>query len=174
MQKLHHGPGDGVVLHVQIQPLFSQQLQHGLVRGLVGEILDRLLRQQLPQREAAFQVEGDKDGLLQIVQLLQQGNELLGHVARTATTAVWTQEENREALEAEGWRCWQGTVDAVPRARERGAAYAQRMVDAIGTRSRSVYLTLDDSTATAGVLSAALERFKNEEYTVVTPIETRI
>ena len=105
---------------------------------------------------------------------LKQGNRLLGHVARTAATAVRVPEELREELQSEGWRCWEGTVDALPRARERGAAYAQRMTDAIGTRSRSVYLTLDDSVSTAGVLAAALDEFRNQEYTVVTPIETRI
>lgn len=105
---------------------------------------------------------------------LQQGNELLAHAARTAATAVWVPEEAREELENEGWRCWEGNLDAAPRDRERGVAYAQRIVDAIGTRSRSVYLTLDDTPTVADVLGAALDRFQNEDYTVVTPIETRI
>lgn len=105
---------------------------------------------------------------------LERGNRLLGHIARTAATCVWAPEEHSQQLQQAGWRCWQGTLDAGVRDKERPASYAQRMVNAIGTRSRSVYLTLDDSSATAGVLAAALDRFENEEYTVVTPIETRI
>ena len=104
---------------------------------------------------------------------LERGNELLGRIARTAATAAYAADELRTELESADWRCWDETFNAVPRGQERPAGYAQRILNAIGTRNRSVYLTLDDSDATANVLETALQRFEEQEYTIVTPIETR-
>lgn len=105
---------------------------------------------------------------------LERGNEMLGRIARTAAVAVCVSDELRQELEEQGWCCWDETMNAVPRERERPTAYAQRMVNAIGSRSRSLYLTLDDSAQTASVLDTALQHFEAQEYTIVTPIETRL
>lgn len=105
---------------------------------------------------------------------LEQGNAWLKHIARTAAVSVCVPEELRSELEERGWRCWDESISAVPRGQERAVGYAQRMVNAIGKKSRSLYLTLDDSVATASVLGPTLARFGDEEYTIVTPIETRL
>ena len=105
---------------------------------------------------------------------LEQGNRLLRGIARTTATAVYAPDELHSELEEQGWRCWDETLQAVPNEQERSAAYAQRMINAIGNRKRSVYLTLDDSARTASVLDTVLQRFKDQEYTIVTPIETRL
>ena len=111
-------------------------------------------------------------------QLLTQANEILRHVARTGATAALVPDDQRQTLKDEGWVCWRETVDARPRENERSAAYTQRVLRAIGTRSRTVYVTLDDSERTArllpGLLSGLLEPSGQEAYRLLAPVETRL
>lgn len=107
-------------------------------------------------------------------QELAQGNRLLAVAARTAATAAYVPAEQRQDLEEDNWVCWQDTVNGSLRRGERAAAYAQRMVNAIGTARRTVYLTLDDSAATAQALSALLGRLEKDGYTILAPLETRM
>jgi len=110
--------------------------------------------------------------------ILTRANELLGHVARTGATAALVPEGQSKALEEENWVCWRETVDARPRENERASAYAQRILRAVGTRSRTVYLTLDDTDDTARVLpellSTLLDASGQEEYRLLLPAETRL
>lgn len=105
--------------------------------------------------------------------LLAQGNQALAHIVRTAATAALVPADQRGALEADGWACWQETTSGLPRQAERPAAYAQRILRAMDTR-RTVRLTLDDSGSTAQALPALLEQLAQEEYRVLLPIETRL
>ena len=107
-------------------------------------------------------------------QALAQGNHLLAVTAYTAATAVHAPAEQRQELEGHDWVCWQDTVNGSVRSGERAAAYAQRMVNAMGTGRRTVYLTLDDSAATAQVLSTLLGRLEQDGYTMLSPLETRM
>lgn len=104
---------------------------------------------------------------------LAQGNHALSHIARTAATAVLAPSDQRTALEADDWVCWQETTNGLPREGERSSAYVQRILRAMGSR-RTVRLTLDDSVQTARVLRTLLEQLSQEEYRVLLPIETRL
>lgn len=107
---------------------------------------------------------------------MEKGNELLSHIARTAATGTLAPQEQREALEAESWACWRETVNGTPRANERAAAAVQRILRGIGTRSRTVRVTLDDSTATAnllpGLLDSLSQQGNQEAFRVILPVET--
>lgn len=105
--------------------------------------------------------------------LLTQGNQTLTHIARTAATAALVPADQRGALEEDGWACWQETTSGLPRENERGAAYAQRILRAMGTR-RTVRLTVDDSGRTAQLLPALLEQLDPQAYRVLLPLETRL
>ena len=107
-------------------------------------------------------------------QQLQQGNDLLALTARTAATAVFAPEEQRQELEKDNWVCWRDTLNGSARTSERAVSYAQRMVNALGTGRRAVYLTLDDSTATARVIGTLLNRIEETGYTMLAPLETRM
>ena len=107
-------------------------------------------------------------------QQLQQGNRLLALTARTAATAVFAPEEQRQELEKDNWVCWRDTQNGSVRTSERAASYVQRMVNALGDGRRTVYLTLDDSAATARVITALLERLEEDGYTILAPLETRM
>lgn len=118
------------------------------------------------------------DTVVESRRLLTRANEILHHVVRTGATAALVPDEQRQALEGENWACWRETVDARPRENERSAAYTQRIIRAIGTRSRTVYVTLDDSRRTAqmlpGLLSELLGATGKETYRVLLPVETRL
>lgn len=104
--------------------------------------------------------------------LLTRGNELLAHIARTAATAALVPSDQRGALKEEGWACWQETTNALPRGQERAAAYAQRILNAMGTR-RTARLILDDSSQTARVLPTLFQQLEQNECRVLLPLETR-
>ena len=110
--------------------------------------------------------------------LLTRANETLRHVARTGATAALVPDDQRQVLEDEGWVCWRETVDARPRENERQSAYVQRILRAVGTRSRTVYITQDDSERTArmlpGLLNGLLEPSGQEGYRMIAPVETRL
>jgi len=107
---------------------------------------------------------------------MEIGNGFLSHIARTAATGTLAPEEQRETLEAENWACWRETVDGLPRNNERAAAAVQRILRGIGTRSRTVRVTLDDSVATANLLPGLLDSLSRqgnrEEFRVILPMET--
>lgn len=109
---------------------------------------------------------------------LTQANELLGHVARTGATAALVPEGQIRTMEEENWVCWRETMDARPRENERASTYAQRILRSIGTRSRTVYLTLDDSRDTArvlpGLLSGLLDASGQKEFHILPPVETKL
>lgn len=109
---------------------------------------------------------------------LTRANEMLSHVARTGATAALVPARHVQELEEEHWICWQETVDARPRENERASAYAQRILRTAGARSRTVYLTLDDSGESARVLpsllNGLLDTSGKEAFRVIQPIETRL
>lgn len=107
-------------------------------------------------------------------QQLRQANYLLAQTVRTAATAVLVPQEQRQGLEKDNWVCWRDSQNGAVRTSERAAAYAQRMVNGLGTGNRTVYLTLDDSEATAGVVGALLDRLDSDGYTMLAPLETRM
>lgn len=105
---------------------------------------------------------------------LSRGNELLQHIACTAATVAMVPSGQRAELEGNGWVCWRQTADGTPRSGERATTYINRLTRLIGTQERAVYLTLDDSTTTANVLDGALKELIKREYTIVTPLESRL
>ena len=72
----------------------------------------------------------------------------------TAGEALW------EGWEAEGWVCWQESLDAVPLDGEQSAAsYSYGVLRQLGRAAlNSAYVTLDDSRQTADVLPALLRQ----------------
>jgi len=157
-----------------LESILDSMVRHQ-VHGLFLFTPEQLAQQDDLVRRAVGQ--GHTIGILaeeNTQEALNSGNELLGHVARTATTVALVPEGQRAQLEEQGWICWRQTVDGRPRQGERSAAYVQRVTRLIGDRSRTVYLTLDDSVATAGAINAVLTEFADREYTVITPLESRL
>lgn len=161
--------GDG------LESILNTLDRHG-VRALFlfsSELL--VLRDDLVRRVVG---SGHSIGLLSeeenAVRDLTAGNRLLAHIAHTAATTALVPAAQRAGLEAEGWICWSETFSALPRSGERAAAYAQRIINSIGSRRRTVYLTMDDSSTMANVINTTLSQFEQEKYTILAPLETRL
>lgn len=106
--------------------------------------------------------------------LLEEANQTLSQVAYTRTSVVLVPENQRDALEEEGWICWNETVSAVPTQGVGTNTYANQVLKRISGNYARVYLTLDASSETARVLPTLLRRLSEEGYGVSVPLETRL
>ena len=106
--------------------------------------------------------------------LLEEANQTLSQVAYTRTCVVLVPESQRDALEAEGWICWNETASAVPTQGVGTNTYANQVLKRISGNHARVYLTLDAGSETARVLPTLLRRLSEEGYGVSVPLETRL
>lgn len=91
---------------------------------------------------------------------LEEGNELLGHIARLRTHIISAPAALAGTLRGEGWLCWQGTAPAA------GSAAILNWVDA---RRGSVRLDLPANGAT---ISRVIAGLRSGGYTLRQPVET--
>ena len=111
--------------------------------------------------------EGEKEAL-------GRGRLALEELAHTRTTLAYVPDGARAGLEEQGWVCWKETLYLEPGDSVGGTAFAGTVLNRLGTRRRTVYLTLEGSGNTARVLSALLRQLSSNHYTVAVPVETRL
>ena len=105
---------------------------------------------------------------------LSRGRLALEEVAHTRTTLAYVPDGARAGLEEQGWVCWKETLYLEPGDSVGGTAFAGTVLNRLGTRRRTVYLTLEGSGNTARVLPALLRQLSSNHYTVAVPVETRL
>lgn len=105
---------------------------------------------------------------------LSRGRLALEEVAHTRTTLAYVPDGTRAGLEEQGWVCWKETLYLEPGDSVGGTAFAGTVLNRLGTRRRTVYLTLEGSGNTARVLPALLRQLSSNHYTVAVPVETRL
>ena len=105
---------------------------------------------------------------------LSRGRLALEEVAHTRTTLAYVPDGARAGLEGQGWVCWKETLYLEPGDSVGGTAFASTVLNRLGTRRRTVYLTLEGSGNTARVLPALLRQLSSNHYTVAVPVETRL
>lgn len=105
---------------------------------------------------------------------LSRGRLALEELAHTRTTLAYVPDGARAGLEEQGWVCWKETLYLEPGDSVGGTAFASTVLNRLGTRRRTVYLTLEGSGNTARVLSALLRQLSSNHYTVAVPVETRL
>ena len=105
---------------------------------------------------------------------LSRGRLALEELAHTRTTLAYVPDGARAGLEEQGWVCWKETLYLEPGDSVGGTAFAGTVLNRLGTRRRTVYLTLEGSGNTARVLSALLRQLSSNHYTVAVPMETRL
>lgn len=91
---------------------------------------------------------------------LEEGNELLGHIARIRTHIVSAPATLTETLKEAGWLCWQGTAPGT------GSSAILNWLD---TRRGSVRLDLPANGATVSRVATGL---RSGGYTLRQPVET--
>lgn len=111
--------------------------------------------------------EGEKEAL-------SRGRLALEELAHTRTTLAYVPDGARAGLEEQGWVCWKETLYLEPGDSVGGTAFAGTVLNRLGTRRRTVYLTLEGSGNTARVLPALLRQLSSNHYTVAVPVETRL
>lgn len=111
--------------------------------------------------------EGEKEAL-------SRGRLALEELAHTRTTLAYVPDGARAGLEEQGWVCWKETLYLEPGDSVGGTAFASTVLNRLGTRRRTVYLTLEGSGNTARVLPALLRQLSSNHYTVAVPVETRL
>lgn len=105
---------------------------------------------------------------------LERGRRALEELTHTRTTLAYVPEESRAGLEERGWVCWKETLFLEPGDMTGGTAFANGVLNRLGTRRRAVYLTLEGSGNTARILTALLRQLSNNHYTVAIPMETKL
>lgn len=91
---------------------------------------------------------------------LEEGNRLLGHIARTRTRLVYAPEELREGLTAAGWLCWQPNVNE-------SASYA--ILSLVDKARSDVRVQLPESLSAIG---RTIPQLREDGYDLRVPIET--
>ena len=111
--------------------------------------------------------EGEKEAL-------SRGRLALEELAHTRTTLAYVPDGARAGLEEQGWVCWKETLYLEPGDSVGGTAFVGTVLNRLGARRRTVYLTLEGSGNTARVLPALLRQLSSNHYTVAVPVETRL
>ena len=105
---------------------------------------------------------------------LERGRRAVERAARTRTTLAYVPAEQRAALEEKGWVCWEETLLQEPGTNTGAAAFANGVINRLGTRHRTVYLTLEGGEDAARVLPALLRQLNSSHYALSVPLETRL
>ncbi|MGE4276608.1 MAG: hypothetical protein AB7E30_05440 [Lawsonibacter sp.] len=114
------------------------------------------------------------EDLTQTQALLAQGNRLLEQIALTRTSLALVPQDQRSALEEEGWVLWRETMSLSPSATAGPNTFAYNTVRQLVGRTKSTYLTLDGDVNTARILPSLLRQLDSKHFVVSIPLETRL
>lgn len=126
--------------------------------------------------------EGHSVGLLalgdtadQTRRLLERGSELLAGTAHSRTTLAMVPDEQRAALSAQGWVCWQQSLSLSPTLSSGVNTFSANTLRRLDRLDRqTVYLTMDADPGAVRVLPTLLRQMKNNHYLIRIPMETRL
>ena len=126
--------------------------------------------------------EGHSVGLLalgdtadQTRRLLERGSELLAGTAHSRTTLAMVPDEQRAALSAQGWVCWQQSLSLSPTLSSGVNTFSANTLRRLDRLDRqTVYLTMDAAPGAVRVLPILLRQMKNNHYLIRIPMETRL
>lgn len=106
--------------------------------------------------------------------LLEEGNRLLEQTVHARTTVAYVPQDQRAALGAEGWVCWNETYQLTVSETAGASTFAANTLRRLAGRTKATYLTLDGSSAAGRVLPTLLRQLKSSHFVVSIPMETRI
>lgn len=126
--------------------------------------------------------EGHSVGLLalgdtadQTRRLLERGSELLAGTAHSRTTLAMVPDEQRAALSAQGWVCWQQSLSLSPTLSSGVNTFSANTLRRLDRLDRqTVYLTMDADPGAVRVLPTLLRQMKNNHYLIRIPMETHL
>ena len=107
-------------------------------------------------------------------QVLEEGAAQLKQIAHTTATIACVPSAQRAAVEQEGWVCWSETLSMAPGQDAGAGSFASSVLRRLQGRSARTYLTLPGDANTARVLSTLLRELEDSDFTLSTPLETRL
>ncbi len=117
--------------------------------------------------------EGHRVGLIvngetaeECVAQAEQGNRLLGHIARTTTDFLLVEGSDplRQELSLLGWACWNGNVDGIPAQGVRSTTLSSNLLNRIESRRSYARVLMNDSTTASQALSLLLPKLRGGAY----------
>lgn len=105
--------------------------------------------------------------------LLEQGSQALDTVAHTRTYFALVPTAHRQNARAQGWVCWNESVNAIPDGRRTTYSHVQSTLRALPKKG-SAYLTLNDSQHTANLMNTLLHQLQSRKYMPTIPRENRL
>lgn len=105
---------------------------------------------------------------------LRRGQRALEETAHTRTTLAHVPADRQADLEEEGWVCWVETLAMEPGPTTGAGTFANTVLNRLGNRYRTVYLTLAGGEDSARVLPTLLRQLAGSHYTLSVPLETRL
>lgn len=106
--------------------------------------------------------------------LLTEGRRALEQSVCLRVTLACVPNDQRKAMEAEGWVCWTETMALNPSSAAGPNTFAANTLERLEGRTRATYLTLTGDDNTVRVLPALLRELKEERFMVSIPMETRL
>ena len=142
--------------------------------GQLGHVPQGIDRRTLGQgHSVGLLAQGDTADQTRL--LLERGNELLAGTAHSRTTLAMVPDDQRAALSAQGWVCWQQTLALSPTLSSGVNTFAANTLRRLNRLNRqTVYLTMDAGPGAVRVLPTLLRQMKNNHYLIRIPMETRL
>ena len=106
--------------------------------------------------------------------LLTEGSLILERKLHIRPTIACVPDSQMNAVEEEGWVCWNETLRLAPSDTVGANTFASNTAHQLSGRTRTTYLTLEGGDNAARVLSSLLRRLENENFVVSIPMETRL
>ena len=113
------------------------------------------------------------DSVEDTLALLEQGSQALDTVAHTRTYFSLVPSAHRQSARAQGWICWNESVNAIPDGRRTAYSHVQNTLRALPKKG-SAYLTLDDSQHTANLVNTMINQLQSRKYIPNIPRENRL
>ncbi|MBQ8801249.1 MAG: hypothetical protein IJZ52_03050 [Clostridium sp.] len=114
------------------------------------------------------------ESLEQTRSLLEVGSRALERQACVRTTVAGVPTDYRETLEAEGWVCWNDTLELKPGDNDGPSYFSRRTLNQLSGRTRSTYLSLEAEENALRILPTLLGRLEEEGFDLALPLETRL
>lgn len=114
------------------------------------------------------------DSLEETRALLEQGSRALADRAFFRADAVLVRPEHREALEKEGWVCWNSTLELAPRETDGANYFSRKVIGQLSGRTRTTWLSIGADANTLRVLSTMLGELEKGGFVIRLPLEPRL
>jgi hypothetical protein len=106
--------------------------------------------------------------------ILSTGTRLLAELNYTHTTLAYVPKDQREALSADGWICWNETLSLSPSNGISSSTFASNTLRRLSGRTRTTYLTIEGNANAVRVLSTLLRQLESKNFMVNVPLETKL